>query len=168
MALQCFCWILAVFFIFLIVYTVGRTPWTRDQPAASPLPTHRTAQTQNKRTETSMPWVGIEPTIPAFERAKTVHTLGRAATVIGIQPQTLAIIRNVISLVGKQTTNPTPEHAVLHSNGRNIWCSVNLHALHYQTMAIKITKPYHHIHFPVRRNCIHPSVQSVAGIAYYT
>jgi hypothetical protein len=29
-------------------------------------------QTQNKRTQTSMPWVRFEPTIPAFERAKTV------------------------------------------------------------------------------------------------
>jgi hypothetical protein len=27
--------------------------------------------------------MGFEPTIPAFERAKTVHALGRAATVIG-------------------------------------------------------------------------------------
>jgi hypothetical protein len=27
--------------------------------------------------------VGYEPTIPAFERAKTVHALDRAATVIG-------------------------------------------------------------------------------------
>jgi hypothetical protein len=31
-----------------------------------------------------MPWVGFEPTIPAFERAKTVHVLDRAANVIGI------------------------------------------------------------------------------------
>jgi hypothetical protein len=30
-----------------------------------------------------MPRVGFEPTILAFERAKTVHTLDRAATVIG-------------------------------------------------------------------------------------
>jgi hypothetical protein len=30
-----------------------------------------------------MPWVEFEPTIPAFERAKTVHALDRAATVIG-------------------------------------------------------------------------------------
>jgi hypothetical protein len=29
-------------------------------------------QTQNKRTQTSMPWGGFEPTIPAFERANTV------------------------------------------------------------------------------------------------
>jgi hypothetical protein len=59
-------------FSFLILYTVGRTPWTGDQPVASLLPTHRTTQTRNKRTQTSMPWMGFEPTIPAFERAKTV------------------------------------------------------------------------------------------------
>jgi hypothetical protein len=32
-----------------LFYTDGRTPWTSDQPAARPLPTHRT--TQNKRTD---------------------------------------------------------------------------------------------------------------------
>jgi hypothetical protein len=31
--------------------------------------------TQNKRIQTSMPRVGFEPTIPASERAKTVHAL---------------------------------------------------------------------------------------------
>jgi hypothetical protein len=31
-----------------------------------------------------MPWVGFEPTIPAFKRAKTVYALDRAATVIGV------------------------------------------------------------------------------------
>jgi hypothetical protein len=30
-----------------------------------------------------MPWVGFEPTIPASERAKTVHALDRSATVTG-------------------------------------------------------------------------------------
>jgi hypothetical protein len=30
-----------------------------------------------------MPPVGFEPTIPAFERVKTVHALDRAATVTG-------------------------------------------------------------------------------------
>jgi hypothetical protein len=39
-------------------------------------------QTQNKQTST--PGVGLEPTIPAFELAKTVHVLDRAATVIGM------------------------------------------------------------------------------------
>jgi hypothetical protein len=68
---------------YFILYTVVRTPWTGDQPIARPLPTHRTTQTQNKRTQTSMPWVGFEPTISAFERAQTFLALVRAATVIG-------------------------------------------------------------------------------------
>jgi hypothetical protein len=46
---------------------------------------HRTAQTQNKRTQTFMSQVGFEPTIPVFERAKTVHALDRASTVMGLQ-----------------------------------------------------------------------------------
>jgi hypothetical protein len=54
-----------------------------DQPIASPLPAHRTAQTQNKRTHTSMTQLGFEPMIPVFERAQTVHALDRAATVMG-------------------------------------------------------------------------------------
>jgi hypothetical protein len=32
-----------------------------------------------------MPWVAFEPTIPAFERTKTVRALDRAATVMGIK-----------------------------------------------------------------------------------
>jgi hypothetical protein len=54
-----------------------------DQPVARPLPTHRTTQTQNKRTEPSMPRVGFELTTPVFVRAKTVHALDCAATVVG-------------------------------------------------------------------------------------
>jgi hypothetical protein len=34
--------------------------------------------------QTSMPWVGFEPTIPASERAKIVHALDRKATVTGL------------------------------------------------------------------------------------
>jgi hypothetical protein len=70
---------------FLNPYTVGMTPWTGDQAAARPLPTHRKTQTQNNRTQTSMPRVGFKPTILVFERTKTVHALERAATVIGSQ-----------------------------------------------------------------------------------
>jgi hypothetical protein len=44
---------------------------------------HRTTKTQNKRRQTSMPWVGFEPTIPVFEREKTFHALNRTVTVIG-------------------------------------------------------------------------------------
>jgi hypothetical protein len=62
-------------FSFLILYTFGRTPWTRDQPVARPLPILRTTQTQNKCKQTSMPRVGFE--------AETVHALDHAATVIG-------------------------------------------------------------------------------------
>jgi hypothetical protein len=83
MVLQPFAFGLGSFFSVLIIYTIGRTPWTGDRPVARPLATHRTIQTQNKRTQTFMPWVGFEPTIPAFERAKTVHASDRAATVIG-------------------------------------------------------------------------------------
>jgi hypothetical protein len=39
--------------------------------------------TQNKSRQTSTPWVELEPTILVFERAKTVHAIDRAATVIG-------------------------------------------------------------------------------------
>jgi hypothetical protein len=42
------------FFSFIILYTVGRTPWPGDQPVARPLPTHRTRQTQIKRKQKSM------------------------------------------------------------------------------------------------------------------
>jgi hypothetical protein len=75
--------ILAAFSVSWSFYTVGRTPWTGDQPVARPLPAYRTTQTQNKRTQTSIPRMAFEPTIPVFERAKTVHALDRAATVIG-------------------------------------------------------------------------------------
>jgi hypothetical protein len=68
------------FFSFLILHAVGRTPWTGDHPVARPLPTHRTAQTQNKGTHISMPRVGFQSTTPVFERAKTFHSLDRAAT----------------------------------------------------------------------------------------
>jgi hypothetical protein len=70
-------------FHFLNLYTVGMTPWTGDQPVAG-LYLYRTIQTQHKRTQTSMLRLGFEPTIPVFERAKTVHALDRAATVIGL------------------------------------------------------------------------------------
>jgi hypothetical protein len=63
---------------FLNPKTVDRTPWTRDQPVARPLPT----QTQNKRRYTSMPSVAFEPTISAFARVKTVHVLDHAANCV--------------------------------------------------------------------------------------
>jgi hypothetical protein len=44
-------------------------------------------QTQNKHRQTSR--VGFEPTIPAFDRAKTVHVLDRAANMFGTLTFTL-------------------------------------------------------------------------------
>jgi hypothetical protein len=61
----------AAFSVSMVFHTVGRTPWTGGQPVARPQHTQRTIQTQNKRTQTSMPLVVFEPTIPVFERAKT-------------------------------------------------------------------------------------------------
>jgi hypothetical protein len=52
---------------------------------------HRGQHKQSKRTQTYMPWVGFEPTIPVFERAMTVHALDRAATVITGLSSTRAI-----------------------------------------------------------------------------
>jgi hypothetical protein len=43
------CCALAAFsFSWSYTHRVGRTPWTKDQLVARPLPKHRTAQTQNK------------------------------------------------------------------------------------------------------------------------
>jgi hypothetical protein len=39
-----------------------------------------------------MPWVGFEPTVPASERAKTVHALDRSATVTGFLPLQVNIL----------------------------------------------------------------------------
>jgi uncharacterized protein YccT (UPF0319 family) len=58
-----------------------------DQPVLRPVPTYRTAQTQNKRKQKSVPRVRFERTISAFERAKTAHVLDRAATVIDRKKQ---------------------------------------------------------------------------------
>jgi hypothetical protein len=66
-------------------FTDGRTLWTGDQLVARPPPKHRTTQTEkNAHThQISMPWVGFEPTIPASERAKTLHSSDRSATETG-------------------------------------------------------------------------------------
>jgi hypothetical protein len=64
------------FFQFPNINTVRRTSWTCDQPVARPLPTRRTTQTQNKRTKTSMPRVGFEATIPAFEDSSCLRPHG--------------------------------------------------------------------------------------------
>jgi hypothetical protein len=69
------------FFSFLI-YTQSLGLLGRRSSPSQGCYLHRITKTQNKRTQTSMPRVGFEPTISVFERAKTVHTLNRAASVI--------------------------------------------------------------------------------------
>jgi hypothetical protein len=55
-----------------------------DQPVENPLRIHKTTQTQNKRTQTSMSRVGFKPTTPVFELTKAVHASDRANTVISL------------------------------------------------------------------------------------
>jgi hypothetical protein len=43
--------------------------------------TNKEKRTYTHKHQTSMSWVGFEPTIPAFERSKTVHALDRSTTV---------------------------------------------------------------------------------------
>jgi hypothetical protein len=90
-------------FSFIILYTVGRTPWTGDQPVSRPLPTHRTALTQNTRRQTSMPGVGFEPTILVFERAKTVHAFDRAVTVMDTGLLQLVNTKNYSAIANSHT-----------------------------------------------------------------
>jgi hypothetical protein len=78
------CWTLAAFSVCWTSSTVGRTPWAANQLVARPLPAYRAAQTQNRRKQTSMPQVEFKSTVPMFESAKTVHSLDRMATVIGM------------------------------------------------------------------------------------
>jgi hypothetical protein len=66
---------------------------------------HRTTQTQKKRRQTSMPRLGFEPITPVFERAKTVHALDGAVTVIGGKSTSRCnIIINRLFLLASQYT----------------------------------------------------------------
>jgi hypothetical protein len=72
------------FFSFLILSTVGRTPWAGDQPYTRPLPTHRTTQTQNKRIQYRHPWLEWDSNPRSSVReSEDSYTLDRAATVNG-------------------------------------------------------------------------------------
>jgi hypothetical protein len=79
MALQPFVGPWPLFFSSVILYIFRRTPPTRDQQVARPLPTYRTTQTQNKSTQLSMPGFRFGLTTQASEHAKMVHALDRAA-----------------------------------------------------------------------------------------
>jgi hypothetical protein len=102
MVLQSFCWALAASSVSSSFYTVGRTPCTRDQPVARPIPTRKTAQTQIKRTQASMPREGLEPTIPVFEQEKTVYALYCVVTVIGALY--ISLVSKLSSLLSLRTS----------------------------------------------------------------
>jgi hypothetical protein len=53
-------------------------------------------------TQNKLPRVGFEDTIPVFERAKMVHALGRAATVIGQEQGTRNQIQTLIKTYGDE------------------------------------------------------------------
>jgi hypothetical protein len=72
-------------FSFLILYTVGRSPWTGDQPVARPLAVPRTTQTQNKRRQYKHPCLDWDPNLQSQRsRERRVHASYRAETLIGL------------------------------------------------------------------------------------
>jgi hypothetical protein len=70
------------FFSFLILYTVGRTPWTGDQPVAGLLPAH-TGQQKHRINHTDIHASSEIRTHDPSVRANKVHALDRATTVTG-------------------------------------------------------------------------------------
>jgi hypothetical protein len=70
------------FFSFLIYTQLVGLPG-RGISRSQSLYLHRGQHKQNTHIHTSMSRVKFEPTTPVFERAKAVHALDRAATVIG-------------------------------------------------------------------------------------
>jgi hypothetical protein len=72
----CGLWLLSQF---LNLHTVGTSPWTVNQHVARPLPTHRTTQTQRKRTSGIHVLSGIrkhDPSVPAAEGCSCLRPLG--------------------------------------------------------------------------------------------
>jgi hypothetical protein len=67
------------FFNFLILYTVGRTPWSRDQSVTCPLLTHRTTQTQKKTHTDIHALSGIRTQDPSVRASKDSSCLSAAA-----------------------------------------------------------------------------------------
>jgi hypothetical protein len=70
-------------------------------------------------TQTFMPRVGFELTIPVFERAKTVHTLDREATAIGHKRfyvmHCLALISFLTNSVGPHVRNYCDRETLLYT-----------------------------------------------------
>jgi hypothetical protein len=71
-------------FQFLDLFTQSVGPLGRGISSSQSRYLHTGQHKQNKRTQTSIPQVRFEPTIPVFDQTKTVHGLDRAATVNGM------------------------------------------------------------------------------------
>jgi hypothetical protein len=86
-------------FSFLILYRVGRTPWTGNLPVARPLPILKTTQRQNKYTGIYDPsvWMGFEPMILVFRRREFMPVIG-GGWITG---------RKLVPRATLSTTNPT-------------------------------------------------------------
>jgi hypothetical protein len=84
-------WTSAHFFSFLILYTVGRTPWTGDHPLqCRNLHTGQHKPRIHAQRHQCLKWES-NPRPPMFEPAKTVRALDSAATVIDFHP---VVLRN--------------------------------------------------------------------------
>jgi hypothetical protein len=62
------------FFRFLILYTVGRTPWTGDYPVARPLPTNRTNAHTNIHVSSGIRT--YDPSVRASENSSCLRPRG--------------------------------------------------------------------------------------------
>jgi hypothetical protein len=96
MVLQPFCCFLVAFSVsYLYTQSVGL--FGRGTSRSQGRYLQMKTQTQNKRTQIFILWVGFEPTTPALKGAKTALSLDRAATVIGRLSCTSVIIVNFVS-----------------------------------------------------------------------
>jgi hypothetical protein len=99
-----------------------------------------------------MPCVGFEPTIPAFERAKTFHALDGAATVIGLFPtarwqiSTFWINRSVVKIFR------TPHIYTLYSNNKIQPLAFCLNMIHRLPISNLKLKQYHNFLHPMSMN----------------
>jgi hypothetical protein len=78
---------IALFWILAALFSASQT-YTQDSldggSARRQGATYRTAQTYNKHTQTYLLRAGFKLKTPAFERAKTVHALDLATSLMGI------------------------------------------------------------------------------------
>jgi hypothetical protein len=91
-------------------------------------------QTQNKHKQTSMPLVGIQPTIPAFERTETCHIL-TARPLWTADLQALWIISRIMEFVQSLITFIlTCKWPPLWSSGQNFWLQIQRYRVRFPAL----------------------------------